>query len=234
MRIDRFLGDMGVTTRKEAARAAKRGEITVDGRTVRRADEHIDPEKNAIAYRGEIVPYKKHIYIMLNKPDGYVSATEDGRDPTVLELLPEQMRKRELFPCGRLDKHTLGLMLITDDGELSHRLLSPKNHVKKKYLFTSKSPLSDEDKEKLERGVLLDDGYITKPCKIECDGACGGAIAITEGKYHQIKRMFESVGNKITSLERIEFGPLTLDGVLGRGEWRYLDEEEIKKLEEYR
>lgn len=234
MRIDRFLSDMGVATRSEAARAAKRGEITVDGRTATRADAHIDPDKNVITYRGDVVPYKKHIYIMLNKPDGYVSATEDGRDPTVLELLPESVRKRELFPCGRLDKHTTGLMLITDDGELSHRLLSPKNHVKKKYLFTSKFPLSREDEETLERGVELDDGYLTKPCEIEMTSACGGAVAITEGKYHQIKRMFESVGNKITSLERIGFGELKLDEALSRGEWRYLGEEEIKKLEEYR
>lgn len=226
---------MGVASRSEASRAAKRGEISVDGRAVERADIHIDPEKNEVVYRGEVVPYVQHVYIMLNKPDGYVSATEDGRDPVVLDLLPEGLRKRDLFPCGRLDKHTLGLMLITDNGELSHRLLSPKSHVKKRYFYTSKYALSEEDRARIERGVLLDDGYETKPSKIELFGdGKSGVITLVEGKYHQIKRMFESVGNKITGLERIAFGPLVLDGTLPLGAWRYLTEEEIKLLEAHK
>ena len=169
----------------------------------------------------------------MNKPDGVVSATEDGRDKTVIDLLPEELRKLNLFPCGRLDKHTLGLVMLTDNGELAHRLLSPKHHVKKRYRFESKFEMSDADREYLERGATLEDGYVTKPSEIELfEGRKSGIITLTEGKYHQIKRMLESVENKITYLERISFGSLSLDDSLSRGEWRYLTEEEIKKLEE--
>ena len=235
MRIDKFLVEMGVSTRSEAARAAKRGEISVDGVTIKKPDLHIDPEKCEVIFRGVKIEYAKYVYIMLNKPDGYVSATEDGREKVVLELLPDEIRKRNVFPCGRLDKHTLGLMLITDNGELSHRLLAPKSHVKKRYLYTSKFELSDADKDRLEAGTVLDDGYETKPSEIELySDKKSGIITLVEGKYHQIKRMFESVGNKITSLERISFGPLTLDEDLARGEWRYLTEEEIKLLESHK
>ncbi len=235
MRIDKFLSEMGVATRSESAHAAKRGEIAVDGVPVKRADIHIDPNINRITYRGAEVSYVKYVYIMLNKPDGYVSATEDGRDPVVLDLLPDELRKRNLFPCGRLDKHTLGLMLITDNGELSHRLLAPKSHVKKRYFYTSKFELSDADRAHLEAGTVLDDGYETKPSEIELyEDRKSGIITLVEGKYHQIKRMFESVGNKITGLERISFGPLELDGSLARGKWRYLTEEEIKLLESHK
>lgn len=235
MRVDKFLSEMGIATRSESARAAKRGEISVDGIVIKKADIHIDPEKNAVCYRGSLVKYEKYIYVMLNKPDGYVSATEDGREKVVTELLPDEIRARDVFPCGRLDKHTTGLMLITDNGELSHRLLAPKSHVKKRYRYSSKFPLSESDKNRLECGTVLDDGYETKPSEIELDeGRDSGIITLTEGKYHQIKRMFESVGNKITELERISFGPLTLDASLSRGEWRYLTEEEIKMLESHK
>ena len=235
MRVDKFLSEMGVASRSESARAARRGEITVDGVAIKKADIHIDPENNVVCYRGTAVEYAKFVYVMLNKPDGYVSATEDGREKVVLELLPEEVCKRDVFPCGRLDKHTLGLMLITDNGELSHRLLSPKSHVKKRYRYTSKLELSDDDLERLERGTVLDDGYETKPSEIELfEDRKSGIITLVEGKYHQIKRMFESVGNKITYLERISFGPLELDTALERGEWRYLTIEEIKLLEAHK
>ena len=170
---------------------------------------------------------------MLNKPEGYVSATEDGKYPTVLELLPEEYSAFELFPCGRLDKNTLGLMLITDDGELAHYLLSPKRHVSKKYYFKSKFAIDKEDKDRLEKGVALDDGYETKPAVIELVGEGNeGYITLTEGKYHQIKRMLDAVGNKITYLERVTFGPLSLDPDLERGEWRELTEDEIAALKD--
>ena len=167
---------------------------------------------------------------MLNKPEGYVSATEDGYEKTVLDLLPEEERRKNLFPCGRLDKNTLGLMILTNDGENAHKLLSPKNHVSKTYRFKSKLPISKEDKQRLEDGIDIG-GYLTKPCKIELfDGSASGDITITEGKYHQIKRMLEAVDNKITYLERIAFGTISLDSSLGRGEWRYLTENEEKNL----
>ena len=171
----------------------------------------------------------------MNKPDGVVSATEDGKDKTVIDLLPEELQRLNLFPCGRLDKHTVGLVMLTDDGELAHRLLSPKHHVKKKYFFESKFPLTEDEISYLEKGATLEDGYITKPSEIELleDGK-SGYITLVEGKYHQIKRMLESVNNKITYLERITFGPLVLDAKLERGQWRFLTDEEIKKLEEHR
>lgn len=233
MRIDKFLSNMGVTSRSESSRAARQGQILVNGVAVKKADTHIDPDADEIVFCGRVITYRKYTYILMNKPDGIVSATEDGRDKTVIDLLPEELRKLNLFPCGRLDKHTLGLVMLTDNGELAHRLLSPKHHVKKRYRFESKFEMSDADREYLERGATLEDGYVTKPSEIELfEDRKSGIITLTEGKYHQIKRMLESVENKITYLERISFGPLSLDDSLSRGEWRYLTEEEIKKLEE--
>ena len=234
MRLDKFLSNMGTASRSEAAKAARGGLVTVNSVPCRDVSKHIDPERDVIYFNGKRVTYEKFRYILLNKPDGVVSATEDGRDKTVLDLLPAELRKFELFPCGRLDKHTLGLVLITDNGDLAHRLLAPKSHVTKKYRYESKIPLTDEEKRTLEEGTILDDGYETKPSEIELyDDRKSGTITLTEGKYHQIKRMFESVNNKITYLERITFGPLTLEGVPERGDWRYLTESEIEALEKH-
>ena len=235
MRIDKFLSNMGVATRTESSRAARAGLILVNGKPVKKADVHVDPEKDMITYCGRKIEYRKYTYILMNKPDGVVSATEDGRDKTVIDLLPEELQRLNLFPCGRLDKHTLGLVMLTDDGDLAHRLLSPKHHVKKKYRFESKFPLSDEEIEYLEKGATLEDGYVTKPSRIELfEDKRSGYITLTEGKYHQIKRMLESVNNKITYLERITFGPLALDEKLARGEWRFLTQNEIDELEKHK
>jgi 16S rRNA pseudouridine516 synthase len=171
---------------------------------------------------------------MMNKPEGVVSATEDGRERTVLDLLPSGVRNDRMFPCGRLDKNTLGLMLITDNGELAHKLLAPKSHVDKKYRFKARDSILPEDAKRFEGGLTLEDGYVTLPAKIELDDdRMGGVITLREGKYHQIKRMLEALDNKITYLERISFGPLTLDSTLERGEWRYLSEEEQSALESH-
>ena len=229
LRLDKFLSSSGVASRSEVGKAAKSGNVTVNGAVVKKADVQIDPNVDKVVFFGREVTYKKFVYVMLNKPEGYVSATEDGRDPTVLELLPEELRKRELFPCGRLDKNTVGLMLLTDNGELSHFLLSPKRHVSKKYRFVSKFPLTEETKSQLEAGVDIG-GYVTKPCTVEILPD-GGYITLTEGKYHQIKLMLDAVGNKVRELERVTFGPLSLDASLSRGEWRYLNNEEIMLLE---
>lgn len=232
MRLDRFLVSTGKVSRSDAGRAARAGKVTVDGVVEKHADRHIDPEVNEITLHGEKLTYRKYTYVLLNKPDGVVSATEDGRERTVLDLLPEELRRIGLFPCGRLDKHTLGLMLLTNDGELAHRLLSPRHHVQKRYAYTCRAPLSDEHRAKLEAGVSLEDGYYTKPARIYADDdALSGEIVLIEGKYHQIKRMFEAVDNKIISLERISFGPLTLGTELPRGAWRYLDSDEISALQ---
>lgn len=234
MRLDRFLSECAVATRSEAKKAIRAGAVTVNGVGVRQSDASVDPDADVVFFRGERVIYRKYIYVLLNKPDGYVSATEDGKEKTVLDLLPEQMSKQGVFPCGRLDKNTLGLMLLTNNGELAHRLLSPKNHVEKKYAFRSKFPLDPEDVKRFEAGLTLEDGYVTKPAKIELDeGLSSGVITLHEGKYHQIKRMLEALSNKITYLERISFADLTLEGSgLARGEWRYLDEGEIAALEQ--
>ncbi len=230
MRLDKLLSECGVASRSESARAVRAGRVTVNGLPVRRADVKVDPDTDRVVYNGTPVHYRRFVYLMLNKPDGYISATEDGRgDPVVTDLLPQEYRKMGVFPCGRLDKHTLGLMLLTNDGVLSHQLLAPKSHVAKTYGFRVKFPLSKEDIASLECGVDIG-GYITKPCRICMQNESAGEITITEGKYHQIKLMMESVHNQIVYLERISFGPLTLDEGLERGQWRELDENEIKAL----
>ena len=229
MRLDKLLSECKLATRTEAAKACRAGLVTVNGEAARKADLHVDPEKDTIVFCGETVEYRKFVYIMLNKPDGYISATEDGRDPVVTELLPLKYQKMGLFPCGRLDKHTLGLMLLTNDGALSHRLLAPKSHVTKSYGFSVRFPLSSEDILRLEAGVDIGD-YVTKPCRVELRSPTEGVIFITEGKYHQIKRMMEAVNNRITALERLTFGPLRLDEKLDRGEWRELSLQEEQAL----
>ena len=232
MRLDKFLVSTGKISRSDAGRAARGGNITVNGIVEKKADRHIDPDTDTVTLFGERIVYRRYTYILLNKPAGYVSATEDGREPTVLTLLPDELQRIGLFPCGRLDKYTLGLMLLTNDGELSHRLLSPRHHVEKQYAYTCRLPLLSEEIEQLERGVELEDGYFTKPARMKTEpGTTRGIIVLTEGKYHQIKRMFEAVGNKIETLERVTFGPLSLDPTLDRGEWRYLSDEEVALLQ---
>lgn len=230
MRLDKFIVESGLATRTEIVKAAKNGAVKVNGVAVRRTSGHIDPVCDAVTYCGREVIYRKFTYVMLNKPEGYVSATSDDLSPTVLELLPTELQRIGLFPCGRLDKNTLGLMLLTNNGPLAHKLLAPKNHVDKKYRFEVKFPISESDVKELERGVDIG-GYMTAPCKVEMTGEFEGYITLTEGKYHQIKLMAEAVHNQITFLERVTFGPIKLDETLSRGEWRFLDEEEQKMLE---
>ena len=229
MRLDKFLSSTGTASRSESLRAIRGGKVFVNGIAAVKSDMQIDPETDRVLYFGRAVEYRKYTYVMLNKPEGYVSATEDGRDPTVIELLPEELRRLGLFPCGRLDKNTLGLMLLTDNGSLAHFLLSPKRHVSKKYRVVTKFPVTEEARLELESGVDIG-GYITKPCIFKITPT-GGEITITEGKYHQIKLMLDAVGNKVRELERMTFGPLSLDPALARGEWRYLNDEEIGAIE---
>ena len=230
MRLDKFIVDSGLASRTEVTKAAKNGAVTVNGVVVRRTSTHIDPVCDVITYCGKQVIYREFTYIMLNKPEGYVSATTDDKLPTVIELLPKELGKIGLFPCGRLDRNTLGLMILTNNGPLSHRLLAPKSHVDKKYRFTVKFPISRDDVEALEGGVDIG-GYVTAPCKVEMIDEKNGYITLTEGKYHQIKLMAEAVHNQITFLERVTFGPISLDTKLERGEWRYLTDEEQSALE---
>lgn len=235
MRLDKFLASTGRLTRSQAAKAVRGGEVCVNGETMRLSDCCVDPGADVIVWRGEPLTYRRFTYVLLNKPDGYVSATEDGRDPTVLELLPEELQRQGLFPCGRLDKHTLGLMLLTNNGPLAHRLLAPKTHVAKTYAFTLRDPLDPVEAERLSRGVELLDGagerYTSLPCTITLSpDRLGGTVVLTEGKYHQVKRLFEAAGNRVQTLERITFAGLTLEGLGTRGDWRHLNADEERAL----
>lgn len=233
MRIDKFLSECGVATRKEAVKAGKAGLVTVNGKCVRDLSEHLDPENAVVTFLGKRVEYRRFTYVMLNKPEGYVSATDDKSLPFVTELLPPELRKMELFPVGRLDKDTVGLMILTNNGKLAHALLSPKKHVTKVYRFLAAEPLADGAEELFLNGVTLKDGYECKSAVLKLDAErTGGEITLTEGKYHQIKRMIASTGNRVTYLERIRFADIALDESLGRGEWRMLSAEEISLLEE--
>ena len=232
MRLDKFFTATGTLTRSEALRAVRSKRVCVNGVPALKADMKIDPEADAVTLDGERVIYKKYTYIMLNKPAGYVSATDDSRLPTVLDLLSEKYGRLGLFPCGRLDRDTVGLMLLTDDGELAHFLLSPVSHVPKTYYYECESPLGEDDAEALRRGVDIGEKNPTKPASLEYEEK-SGKITLAEGRYHQIKRMFEAVGNKITYLERVTFGPLSLDPSLRRGEWRELSDTEINEIQKH-
>lgn len=230
MRLDRYLSATGLLTRKEATAAAKAGRITVNDEITRRADGHINEETDEVCLDGAPVGYRRYDYVWLNKPSGYVSATEDGRLPCVTALLPPPLDRRGLFPCGRLDRDTVGLMLLTNDGQLSHRLLSPRRHVEKEYRFACDAPLAADAEEQFESGIRLGD-ELCKPARLVCDeGRRGGVITLTEGKYHQIKRMVEACGSQVTALERISFAGIPLDPTLARGDIRPLTEEEIESL----
>lgn len=231
MRLDKLIANAGLASRSEISKAVRGGRVTVNGIPAKTPALQVDPEHDNVVYCGKAVNYREHIYIMLNKPEGYVSATEDKNAPVVTDLLLPADGAR-VHPCGRLDKYTLGMMILTDDGEMSHRLLAPARHVPKTYRYRCESPLSESDKERLCEGVHIEGGYLTKPCEMTLSTEFEGEITLHEGKYHQIKQMFGAVGNKITYLERITFGPLALDPALDRGEWRYLTEEEIALLAE--
>ena len=230
MRLDKFFSAAAVLSRKECARAVRAGRVTVGGAVAKKPDQPCDPEKDEICLDGVRIGYRKNHYILLYKPDGVVSATEDGKDETVLSLLPPEYTAWGLFPCGRLDKHTTGLMLLTDDGELAHRLLSPRRHVEKSYRYRVKFPLTAEECTRFEAGLVLEDGYETKPAKIRQDDAYSGTITLMEGKYHQIKRMMLALHNQITELKRVTFGPLTLPAEFSPGEWREVNETELATL----
>lgn len=229
MRLDRFFTETATCSRSKASEYIRKGSVSVDGGIVRDPSVHIDPDRQTVCLLGSPILYRKNRYLMMNKPCGVVSATEDGGQ-TVLDLLPENLRSAGLFPCGRLDKNTVGLLLITDNGPLAHILLAPKSHVEKVYRFRVKFPLSEEDADRLRSGVDIG-GYVTRPCQLTLSDDHSGEITLHEGKYHQIKLMMEALHNQITFLERISFGPLKLDPTLALGQWRYLTEDEQKSLE---
>lgn len=229
-RLDKRLVGTGNWSRKEAKDLAKSGRVTVNGQTVRQSDVKVE-KTDLIAVDGNPIEAAGPVYLMLHKPAGLVSATEDARDKTVLSLLPERYQKLGLFPAGRLDKDTEGLLLMTNDGALAHRLLAPKSHVDKVYYVEVDGVLNQEDCAAVESGMTLGDGYTCLPGHLEVQGnGHSGYITLHEGKYHQIKRMMAARGKPVVYLKRLKFGPLELDTQLGKGGWRALTEEEISAL----
>ena len=235
MRIDKLLSNSGFGSRKEVKILLKSKAVEVNGETVRDPKFHVDEKTDEISVAGEPVVYREFIYLMMNKPQGVISATEDRFDETVIDLLTEDEQRFEPFPVGRLDKDTEGLLLITNDGKLAHELLSPKKHVDKTYYARIDSPVTDEDIEAFKQGVTLDDGYETKPAQLHILRSGEESeieLTITEGKFHQVKRMFESVNKQVVFLKRLSMGTLLLDKTLALGEYRELTEEELTKLKQ--
>lgn len=231
VRLDKFISSALALTRSEAHTLIRRGYVTVDGKPEKDIGKKIDPEKNKVACKGEELSYSEYHYFMLNKPDGYICSTEDMRDPTIMELLPDSVKHYDIFPVGRLDKDTFGLVILTDNGALAHYLLSPKRHVDKKYYLETDVPMTEEDKEKLKNGVDIGEKKNTLPAELEISEDPRKAhITICEGKFHQIKRMLKAVGKEVTYLERVEFDGIKLDRTLDRGETRELTAEEIASL----
>lgn len=232
MRLDKYLADSGVGTRKEIKSLVRAGAVTIDGASVRDPSFHV-PDAASVCVNGKNISYKKYIYIMMNKPGGYVSATFDKRLPTVTDLLDEYSLGFEPFPAGRLDIDTEGMLILTNDGDLCHRILSPRKHIHKKYLVESDRPVTDDDIAAFESGVTLDDGYVCMAARLERgEGENQSFVTLCEGKFHQVKRMFESVDKNVMYLKRVSMGNLPLDETLRPGEYRELTDEEIDRLEE--
>lgn len=230
-RLDKIIASTGKFSRREVKLLVRQGRVLVDGAPARSAVDKYDPEAAEIIVNGETLTYRRHTWLMMNKPGGVLSATEDGRGQTVLDLLPQDLQRQGLFPVGRLDKDTEGLLLLTNDGPLAHRLLAPKSHVDKVYYVEVDGVLNDEDGAAVRKGVTLADGYTCLPGELEpLDGGSAAHITLHEGKYHQIKRMMAARGKPVTYLKRLKFGPLDLDPALAKGGWRHLNEGEIQAL----
>ncbi|MBU5456043.1 pseudouridine synthase [Caproiciproducens sp. MSJ-32] len=233
-RLDKILSNLGYGTRKEIKQVVRKGFVEVNGEIVKDSGMQVDPEKDKISINGEEVYYRKYIYLMMNKPAGVVSATFDNRDETVIDLLEIEHQVFNPFPVGRLDKDTVGLLFLTNDGELNHRLISPKWKVDKVYYAKINARVTDRDVKRFKDRITLDDGYVCKEAILEIlsasDEESEVKITIQEGKFHQVKRMFEAVDKKVTYLKRIEFGGIKLDDDLEEGEYRELTEEEIERL----
>lgn len=239
-RLDKLLSHAGFGTRSGIKLLVKQGAVQVNGKTVKDSGMQVNPDSDEIIVDGERVSHKEFVYLMLNKPPGVVSATEDNRDKTVIDLIGDDFAHYDLFPVGRLDKDTEGLLLLTNDGKLAHELLSPKKHVPKTYFAEVDGAVGDSDQEAFRQGVTLDDGYVTMPAELTILSTGDPAaripskieLTIMEGKFHQVKRMFEAVGKKVVYLKRMKMGALLLDDYLRLGEYRELTDEELTRLKE--
>lgn len=232
MRLDKYLTNLGIGSRTQVKELIKKGKIKVNNEVVKKPEVHIDEEKDNVQFDGLDLNYNKFYYYMLNKPAGVVTAVSDNNCKTVLDLL-DVTPKKGLFPVGRLDKDTEGLLLITNNGPLSHELLSPNKHVDKTYYVELNGSLVESDIQLFQKGLDIGEKHLTKPAKLEIiDDSSKAYITITEGKYHQVKRMFAAIGLTVIYLKRISMGPITLDETLKPGEYRKLTEKEVKLLTE--
>ena len=229
MRLDKFLCDNNIGTRSQVKEYIKKGQVTVNDQIIKKPETKVNEETDTVVCQGQPIHYRKYVYYMLNKPEGVVSATNDNTAPTVVSLLtvPEQ---KDLFPVGRLDKDTTGLLLLTNDGALSHRLLSPAKHVKKCYYVETDLTIVPEELKKLEIGVDIGEKALTKEAETKLLSEKSCLLTITEGKFHQVKRMFQAIGLTVTYLKRISMGSLVLDEDLPEGRIRELTEEEVNSL----
>ncbi len=232
-RLDKLLSNFGFGSRTEIKSIVKKGLVTVDGKIVKDSSVHVDPALSTIIINGIKLEYRKYIYLMMNKPQGVISATTDTRQKTVFDIMPEEYKCFDLFPAGRLDIDTEGLVLMTNDGQLAHEILSPKKHVTKQYYAHVMGIVDQADVEAFKEGVTLDDGYKTLPARLEiikADEISEIKLSIVEGKFHQVKRMFEAVGKKVIYLKRLSMGQLRLDETLALGECKELTEEDVELL----
>lgn len=241
MRLDKLLCEMNIGSRSQVKELIKKGLVLVDGRVLTKPEAHVDESRSIITCQGKNYQYTPYVYYMMNKPQGVITATRDEKEQTVLDILRSELLKqnhgdlagipvKEISPVGRLDKDTVGLLLLTNHGELAHSLLSPKKHVPKKYFVKTDGPISDEMATSLEAGIVIGPGEKTLPAVIEDRNDDQCLITITEGKYHQVKRMFQAVGRNVVYLKRLSMGTLILDERLGEGQLRKLTKEEVDAL----
>ncbi len=230
MRLDKFLSETTMESRSQVKKEIRQGMVTVNGIVEKLPEKQIEEKTDCVCLKGKELHYQPFVYFMLNKPAGVVSATEDTLSKTVVELLSREDYRKDIFPAGRLDKDTEGFLLLTNDGELAHRLLSPKKHVDKTYFVRLRDALSEEAGTKLETGVSIGEKKDTRPAKVERVDTDTILLTIQEGKFHQVKRMLQAVDNQVLYLKRITFGGLSLDEGLSPGEYRALSDEEVKLL----
>jgi 16S rRNA pseudouridine516 synthase len=233
LRLDKYLANMGCGSRSEVKKLLRFGKVTVNDKTIKVDSFQVVESQDKITCEGEWIRYQEFIYLMLNKPAGVVSATDDNRERTVLDLIDTKFHSKGIFPVGRLDKDTEGLLILTNNGELGHKLLSPKKHIQKRYFAKVEGEIKPADFVAFQAGILLDDGYRTLPAELELLQAGEPSevmVIIHEGKFHQIKRMFQALDKKVVYLKRVSMGNLTLDPTLSLGEYRELSEGEIKTL----
>ncbi|MCH4337252.1 MULTISPECIES: pseudouridine synthase [Staphylococcus] len=229
MRLDKFLANMGVGTRTEVKQLLKKGKVTVNTSVEKSPKSYINPTEDMVCVNEKQVEFVNNVYIMLNKPKGYISATHDESNRTVIDLIPEYQHLN-IFPVGRLDKDTEGLLLITNDGQFSHDLMSPSKHVSKTYEVTSQNPVTKADIDAFKRGIILSDGPV-KPAQLTRINETTSQVTIYEGKYHQVKRMFHAIENEVLELKRLKIAKLALDENLKSGEYKLLSDKELKLLQ---